>query len=137
MLVVGASGAVLGVIGVFLGYLYVNRGSVPPEVVARLQGAALILVLVTAIMGAFRGGVDLATPWGGLSSGVDLATAVGGLLAGLCGGRLLARPFGTPTAYGALGRNLSLLGGGLAVAALALVSRLAPSTSGPRWPSST
>ena len=117
----GASGAVFGVCGVFLGYLYVNRGSVPPEVVARLQGAAVLLAIVTAILGALRGGVDLATPLGGLLSGVDLATALGGLLAGLCGGRLLARPFGTPTASGALGRNLSLLGGGLAVAAIALV----------------
>src|SRR4051794_32550281 len=72
-----ASGAVFGVCGVFLGYLSVNRGSVPPQVVGRFQGFAVTLVVLDFIWGALRGGVDLAAPLGGLRSGVDVATAVG------------------------------------------------------------
>jgi membrane associated rhomboid family serine protease len=118
---VGASGAVLGVYGAFIGYLSVNRRAVPSQVVARLRALALMFLVLTVVLGACRSGIDPTAPLRALWAVVDLVTLLGGLLAGVCGGRVLARPFGTPTTSGALGRNLSLLGGGLAVAAIALV----------------
>jgi hypothetical protein len=64
---------------------------------------------------------------GFLRPGVDSAAHLGGLLAGFGCGLVLARPLGTGRADGARGREILLLGVGLAgvVGALALVPRTA------------
>ena len=104
----GASGAVVGMCGVFVGYLSANRGAIPAGVVARTRAVALVFGGAIVALVALRIGLDLVTP-------------LVGLFVGVCAGRLLARPFGKPTDERTVGRSLSLLGGGLAVAALALV----------------
>lgn len=75
---VGASGALFGVFGAFLGFTIRRRGMLPPEFVSSVRRNALILI-----------GINLAIGFG--VPGIDVAAHVGGLVAGLGIGYAIAR----------------------------------------------
>ena len=75
---VGASGALFGVFGAFVGFTYRRRGLLPPEFVSSVRRNAMILVGINLVIG-------FAVP------GIDLAAHIGGLVAGLAIGYAIAR----------------------------------------------
>jgi rhomboid protease GluP len=75
---VGASGALFGVFGAFLGFTLRRRDVLPPAFVKQVYRNALILIGLNLVIGL---GVE----------GIDLAAHIGGLVAGVGIGWLLAR----------------------------------------------
>jgi rhomboid protease GluP len=72
----GASGAVFGVFGALLGYLYVQRGAVPAQILRSLGNSVGIFVVYNFIFAIMSKEVDLSAHGGGLVGGMVL----GGLL---------------------------------------------------------
>lgn len=75
---VGASGALFGVFGAFLGFTIRRRDMLRPEFVSSVRRNALILIGINLVIG-------FAVP------GIDVAAHVGGLVAGLGIGYLIAK----------------------------------------------
>jgi rhomboid protease GluP len=72
----GASGAVFGCYGIFLGILLRNRDSIPPAVRKRLLNGAAVFVLYNVVFGASIANIDQAAHFGGLASGLLAGLAV-------------------------------------------------------------
>jgi rhomboid protease GluP len=79
----GASGAVFGIFGALLGYLYVQRGTVPAQILRSLANSVGIFVIYNFIFAR-------------LSSEVDLSAHLGGLIGGIVLGALLGRKLDQP-----------------------------------------
>lgn len=73
----GASGAIFGVFGMLLGFLLLNRRSIPDEVLKIHRGNALAFLAYNVLVG-------LSIPW------VDQAAHLGGFVAGFCCGLVLS-----------------------------------------------
>ena len=69
---IGASGAILGVIGAFLGALTLGRLSVPPAVARPLRDSTAIYVAYCLAIGSISAGVDNAAHIGGFAAGFGL-----------------------------------------------------------------
>jgi rhomboid protease GluP len=82
----GASGAVFGIFGALLGYLYVQRGTVPAQILRSLGNSAGIFVIYNFIFAK-------------ISSEVDLSAHVGGLVGGIVLGALLSRKLDEPVSF--------------------------------------
>jgi rhomboid protease GluP len=78
----GASGAVFGVYGALLGFLVVQRGTVPPALLQSLFKAAGMFVVYNIIFGVAASGIDMFAHGGGL---------IGGFLLGMLLSRKLQR----------------------------------------------
>jgi len=91
---VGASGAVFGVIGGLMAFLFVHREAVPPAVLAPLRSSTTVFVAYNLIPGMFI-------------KGIDNAAHVGGLATGLLAGFLLSRPWPAPRPNAGLARQLA------------------------------
>jgi rhomboid protease GluP len=77
---VGASGAILGVLGALLAFLITHRRSIPTSVLKPLRSNAVAIIVFMAILGT-------------VVSKIDQAAHYGGLATGFLGGLLLARPW--------------------------------------------
>ncbi|EDM79355.1 Rhomboid-like protein [Plesiocystis pacifica SIR-1] len=104
---VGASGALLGVFGAFLGFTLRRREVLPPEFVQSVRRNAMVLIGLNVAVAFFM-------------SNIDNAAHVGGLVAGLGIGYLITtlaeRPVQSRQESLALQRRLSLMvGAGVAV----------------------
>jgi rhomboid protease GluP len=69
---VGASGALFGVFGGFLGFTLRNRGLLPREFVAQVYRNALVLIGLNVVIGLTVENIDLAAHVGGLVAGVGI-----------------------------------------------------------------
>jgi rhomboid protease GluP len=65
----GASGAVFGVYGALLGFLVVQRGTVPPVLLKSLFNAAGLFVVYNIVFGFMVKGIDMFAHGGGLVGG--------------------------------------------------------------------
>jgi len=102
---VGASGAVFGVYGALLAYLFAERGSMPAALLKRVGGSAVVFIGFVLFYGA-------------LQPGVDNASHVGGLLGGLAAGFTLSRPLEPGARLGAMRRLGAALAAPAVLAAL-------------------
>ena len=104
---VGASGALFGVFGAFIGFTIRRRGSLPTAFVANVRRNALVLIGINL-------GISLIVP------GIDIAAHIGGLLAGLGLGYLLTwlgeRPVSTPAEAKSMRLRATLFTAALALA---------------------
>ena len=116
---VGASGALFGVFGAFMGFTIRRRGTLPPEFVTMVWRNALILIGLNLA-------IAIAVP------GIDVAAHIGGLLAGLGLGYAIARLAERPVATKAQAQALRVKATG-AAAASALVVLIAGGLGLPRW----
>ena len=78
----GASGAVFGIYGALLGFLVVQRGTVPPVLLKSLFNAAGLFVVFNIVFGLAVPGIDMFAHGGGV---------VGGFLLGMLLSRKLVR----------------------------------------------
>jgi membrane associated rhomboid family serine protease len=116
---VGASGALFGVFGAFLGFTFRRRAVLPPEFVKSVRRNALVLIGINV---AF----SLAVPE------IDVAAHVGGLLAGLGLGYMIAALAERPVDSPAAARRVRVRAVGLALLACVLVIA-AGVLAIPRW----
>ena len=74
----GASGAIFGLYGALLGYVALQRTSIPPKVLAPLMKGVVVFVGYNLVFGVLRTGTDAAAHLGGLAAGFvcGLALAV-------------------------------------------------------------
>ena len=101
VILVGASGAIFGLVGALFGLLCHARSAVPPAMLTGLLRSISAFVLFNLVFG-------LTMP------GIDIAAHVGGLVAGVVGGLILA-PAGTKThrmrlGWLAIGGTIALFG---------------------------
>src|SRR5690606_2943941 len=73
---VGASGALFGVFGAFLGFTIRRRGMLPPEFVSSVRRNALILIGINLVIGFAIPGIDVAAHVGGLVAGLGIGYAI-------------------------------------------------------------
>jgi rhomboid protease GluP len=73
---VGASGALFGVFGGFLGFTVRRRGVLPPEFVKSVRRNALILIGLNVVIGVAVPGIDVAAHLGGLVAGLGIGYAI-------------------------------------------------------------
>lgn len=73
---VGASGAIFGVYGAMLGYLMIQRGSVPAEVFREMRSGTLGFLGYSLFAGFAIAGIDNAAHLGGLLGGFVLGAAL-------------------------------------------------------------
>lgn len=99
---VGASGAVFGIVGVWVAYLLRYRDTIPASVRRTQLKRASVLIALNVVLGL-------------LIENVDMAAHLGGLCTGLGAGLLLARPLGAPRVGAS--RELLTLAIGLALVA--------------------
>jgi rhomboid protease GluP len=71
-LAAGASGAVFGVYGALLGFLAVQRGTIPPPLLKSLFNSAGVFVIYNIAFGSAVRGIDMYAHGGGLVGGVVL-----------------------------------------------------------------
>ena len=116
---VGASGALFGVFGAFMGFTIRRRGSLPPEFVTMVRRNALILIGLNVAIGLAIEGIDVAAHIGGLIAGLGLGYMIA---------RLAERPVSTKAEALALRRKATG-----AAAASALVILVAGGLGLPRW----
>jgi rhomboid protease GluP len=69
---VGASGALFGVFGAFLGFTLRRRGVLPPEFVKQVYRNALMLLGLNVVIGLSVQNIDLAAHIGGLLGGLGI-----------------------------------------------------------------
>ncbi|GLH73972.1 hypothetical protein GETHLI_24740 [Geothrix limicola] len=106
----GASGAIFGLYGGLIGYLLAGARDVPPDVARKLRKDALVFL-----------GYNLV--WGLTQRGLDMAGHLGGLAGGLACGAVMARCLHARGSEARLRIALQVLVAGLALLALAAVSR--------------
>ncbi len=116
---VGASGALFGVFGAFLGFTIRRRELLPPEFVSSVRRNALMLIGINLVIG-------FAVP------GIDVAAHVGGLVAGLGIGYAIARLAEKPVNSKQEARAVRFRAIGLTAAATVVVV-LAGALGVPRW----
>ena len=104
----GASGAVFGVYGIFLGFLLRSRGTVPPAVWKRLLNGALVFIVYNVGFG--------------MLPGIDQAAHLGGLASGFLAGLAVALPLEPESRPRRLRRAALVALAGFAVAAAAVVT---------------
>ncbi len=107
----GASGAVFGVYGIFVGFLLRDRGSIPKQTVQKLLTGAAVFIGLNVV--------------NGLRPGIDMAAHIGGLVSGFLLGLAVAAPL-TPEAMARRGRR------GLLVATFGAVAAAAAAFAVPR-----
>jgi rhomboid protease GluP len=73
---VGASGALFGVFGAFLGFTIRRRGMLAPEFVNSVRRNALILIGINLVIGFAVPGIDVAAHIGGLVAGLGIGYAI-------------------------------------------------------------
>jgi len=73
----GASGAVFGVYGVFLGYLLRDKGSIPDALLRKLRNGALTFIGYNVVYGLTSQSIDMAAHVGGLLGGIACALVAG------------------------------------------------------------
>jgi rhomboid protease GluP len=73
---VGASGALFGVFGAFLGFTIRRRDMLPPEFVKSVRRNALILIGLNLAIGFAVPGIDVAAHVGGLVAGLGIGYAI-------------------------------------------------------------
>jgi rhomboid protease GluP len=73
---VGASGALFGVFGAFLGFTIRRRDMLPPEFVTSVRRNALILIGINVAIGLAVPGIDVAAHLGGLAGGLAIGYAI-------------------------------------------------------------
>jgi rhomboid protease GluP len=73
---VGASGALFGVFGGFLGFTIRRRGVLQPEFVSSVRRNALILIGINLAIGFAVPGIDVAAHVGGLVAGLGIGYAI-------------------------------------------------------------
>ncbi len=93
---VGASGALFGVFGAFVGFTIRRRELLPPEFVRSVRRNALILIGINLVIGVSVPGIDVAAHIGGLLAGLGLGYAIA---------RLAERPVKTPDEAAAVRRR--------------------------------
>jgi rhomboid protease GluP len=76
---VGASGAIFGLFGALLGYLLIQRGTIPRTILKSLLSSTTIFVVANLIIGSSQ-------------KGIDMEAHLGGLIGGFIFGALLTRP---------------------------------------------
>jgi membrane associated rhomboid family serine protease len=98
----GASGAIFGVYGALLGFVLVQRRSIPRRPAASLLSLVLIFIVYNLVYSSLR-------------TGISLAAHVGGLIVGFVCGMILAQPLSRASLAGRplRGLLLSLLGAAL------------------------
>lgn len=116
---VGASGALFGIFGAFVGFTIRRRASLPEAFVTSIRRNALILVGINIAIG-------IAVP------GIDLAAHIGGLLAGLGMGYLLSKLAEKPVSDARAARALKIKATGVS-AAVALAILVGGALALPRW----
>lgn len=94
---VGASGAIFGVFGGLLSFVWVNRESIPREILQSLRSNAMMIFLLNLVISIG-------------ASNIDTAGHIGGLMAGLGAGSLLSQPVSEQMRKARIFRNLLLLG---------------------------
>jgi rhomboid protease GluP len=104
MVSAGASGAIFGVWGALLGFLLLQKDSVPLEALAQLRSSGLAFVGYNLVLGFFI-------------PHIDIAAHIGGLVAGFLGGLALSRPLRKEALATRPIRNLLVGGIGLALVA--------------------
>jgi len=118
----GASGAVFGVYGGLLGFLLVQRKTIPKKTVATLAQGALVFIGYNALFGI--------NP----QLNIDLTAHFGGLVTGFLAGCALARPIVPSGPSSGLRRSLAVATIGLAVFVAAAVRlRGGPSDAQSDW----
>ena len=75
---VGASGAILGVVGALLAVIWLRPGSLPAPLLRPLRSSLLVYIGVSLLLGFTVGGVDNAAHVGGLIAGIVLAAILDG-----------------------------------------------------------
>ena len=104
----GASGAIFGLYGALLGYLVLQRDSIPVEVLSPLTNSTLVFVGYNLVYGVLR-------------TGTDVADHIGGLAAGFVCGLVVAVPLTVEPPPRRAARNAAvLLGMGLLLAGAAV-----------------
>lgn len=73
---VGASGAILGVVGALLAVIWLRPGSLPAPLLRPLQRSLLVYIGMSLLLGFTVGGVDNAAHLGGLIAGIVLAAII-------------------------------------------------------------
>jgi rhomboid protease GluP len=110
---VGASGAILGVLGALLAFLITHRRSIPISVLKPLRSNAVAIIVFMAILGT-------------VVASIDQAAHLGGLTTGFLGGFLLTRPWPAVSGWWVIVRQVVvavMIAGALAGAAVAVASR--------------
>jgi rhomboid protease GluP len=110
---VGASGAIMGVLGALLAFLITHRRAIPATVLRPLRGNAVTIVVFMGILGA-------------VVPNIDQAAHLGGLATGFVGGFLLTRPWPVVPSRWIVVRRIAmsaLIAGGLAVASVTVARR--------------
>ena len=74
----GASGAILGVVGALLAVIWLRPGSLPAPLLRPLRSSLLVYIGVSLLLGFTVGGVDNAAHVGGLIAGIVLAAILDG-----------------------------------------------------------
>ena len=120
---VGASGALFGVFGAFLGFTVRRREALPAEFVSSVKRNAFILIGINLAIG-------IAVP------GIDVAAHIGGLVAGLGIGYSIARLAERPVANKQEAKRVRQRAIGMTAAAT-LVILLAGALAVPRWDNPT
>lgn len=92
----GASGAVFGVFGAFLAYIFLRKDTIPREILVELRNSGLVFLFYNLVIGFSVKGIDMAAHLGGLG---------GGLLCGL----ILSQPITLESRQARPLRNLLLL----------------------------
>jgi len=115
----GASGAVFGVYGGLLGFLLVQRKTIPKKTVTSLARGALVFIGYNVIFG--------------LNPHIDMTAHVGGLICGFLAGCALARPIVPAAQAPGFARPLSVAVIGLAVIAAATLKLHAVDNAQSEW----
>lgn len=108
---VGASGALFGVVGAWLGLLATRRATLPPTVLQQLRHSLAMFLIINVALGV-------------LVPGIDLAAHAGGFVAGIVCGLILSQPLSVEMVARRGRRNLALVG--LAAIALPLLAAALP-----------
>jgi rhomboid protease GluP len=110
---VGASGAILGVLGALLAFLIAHRRSIPTSVLKPLRSNAVGIIVFMAILGT-------------VVANIDQAAHLGGFTTGFLGGFLLTRPWPAVSGRWVIVRQVVMavmIVGALAGAAVAVAGR--------------
>ncbi len=93
---VGASGAIFGVFGGLLSFVWVNRESIPREILQSLRSSAMTIFILNLVISIG-------------ASNIDTAGHIGGLMAGLGAGSILSQPVSEQMRKSRAIRNMLLL----------------------------
>lgn len=72
----GASGAIFGIYGALLGFVFLRRDTIPGEALSGLKQSALAFIGYNVLFGVLRSGTDVAAHMGGLAAGLICGVAM-------------------------------------------------------------